>query len=93
MRFEVLGPVRGFGDGQELALGGRQQRLVLALLIAAGGRVVPVLVHDVMELPTELPAMLHDGDLVLLLGAGNIGQVAKQLRNRGFELPEVHGAG
>ena len=64
----------------------------LCQAIRARGRVVPVLVHDVMELPTELPALLHDGDLVLLLGAGNIGQVAKQLRHRGFELPEVHGA-
>ena len=65
----------------------------LCQAIRARGRVVPVLVHDVMELPTELPALLRDGDLVLLLGAGNIGQVAKQLRHRGFELPEVHGAG
>ncbi len=41
VRFEVLGPVRAFRDGRELSLGGRQQRLVLALLIAAAGRTVP----------------------------------------------------
>jgi UDP-N-acetylmuramate-alanine ligase len=28
--------------------------------------------------------MLEDGDLVLLLGAGNIGQVAQEIRERGF---------
>ena len=34
--------------------------------------------------------MLEDGDLVLLLGAGNIGQVAQEIREQGFlvEVPE-----
>ncbi|MGI9607544.1 MAG: AfsR/SARP family transcriptional regulator, partial [Acidimicrobiales bacterium] len=40
MRYRVLGPVRVEKDGEELPLGGPQQRLVLALLIAAAGRVV-----------------------------------------------------
>lgn len=40
VRFQVLGPVRVTADGRELPLGGPQQRLVLALLIAAGGRTV-----------------------------------------------------
>jgi UDP-N-acetylmuramate--alanine ligase len=52
--------------------------------IRSRGRVDPILVPDVMDLPAELPAMLKDGDLVLLLGAGNIGQVAQGLRERGF---------
>lgn len=40
MRYRVLGPVRIERDGEEIPLGGPQQRLVLALLIAARGRVV-----------------------------------------------------
>ena len=36
--YEVLGPVRVLGEGNELSLGGPQQRLVLALLIAADGQ-------------------------------------------------------
>lgn len=52
--------------------------------IRARGRVNPVLVSDVNELPEELPAMLEAGDLVLLLGAGSIGQVASALREQGF---------
>jgi UDP-N-acetylmuramate--alanine ligase len=52
--------------------------------IRARGRINPVLVSDVTDLPIELPAMLEDGDLVLLLGAGNIGQVAQAIRERGF---------
>ena len=52
--------------------------------IRARGRANPILVSDVHDLPTELPAMLEDGDLVLLLGAGNIGQVAQEIREQGF---------
>jgi DNA-binding SARP family transcriptional activator/WD40 repeat protein len=40
VRFQVLGPLRVIADGKELPLGGPQQRLVLALLIAARGRTV-----------------------------------------------------
>ncbi len=52
--------------------------------IRARGRVNPVLISNVFDLPQELPSMLEDGDLVLLLGAGNIGQVAQGIRESGF---------
>jgi UDP-N-acetylmuramate--alanine ligase len=52
--------------------------------IRARGRVNPVLVSNVQDIPTALPCMLEDDDLVLLLGAGNIGQVAQSLRESGF---------
>ena len=53
--------------------------------IRARGRANPVLISNVLDLSAELPAMLEDGDLVLLLGAGNIGQVAQEIRDHGFE--------
>jgi len=56
--------------------------------IRARGKVDPVLVPDVEELPLSLPAMLHDGDLVLLMGAGSIEQIAQELRTDGFRLGE-----
>ncbi len=52
--------------------------------IRARGRLNPVLISNVLDLPQELPSMLEDGDLVLLLGAGNIGQVAQEIRENGF---------
>jgi UDP-N-acetylmuramate--alanine ligase len=52
--------------------------------IRARGRLNPILVSDVNDIPAELPSMLEDGDLVLLLGAGNIGHVAQQIREHGF---------
>jgi UDP-N-acetylmuramate--alanine ligase len=52
--------------------------------IRARGRVEPVLIADVNRITEELPAMLQANDLVLLLGAGNIGQLAQTIREHGL---------
>ena len=39
--FGILGPVRAVRDGREVELGGPRRRALLALLLVAGGRVVP----------------------------------------------------
>jgi len=54
--------------------------------IRARGEVDPVLIPDVLQLSESLPALLKDGDLVLLLGAGDIGEVAQDLRDTGFRM-------
>ena len=61
----------------------------LCQAVRARGHVAPVLIADVDELPQALPAMLQDGDLVLLLGAGSIGQVAQAIREQGFALEDA----
>ncbi|MCP5423745.1 MAG: UDP-N-acetylmuramate--L-alanine ligase [Gammaproteobacteria bacterium] len=43
-----------------------------------------VFVEQVTELPQVLPQVLMDGDLLLLMGAGNIGAVAAQLGRDGL---------
>ena len=53
--------------------------------IRARGRVNPVLISNISDLRMELPSMLESGDLVLLLGAGSIGQVAQEIREQGFK--------
>jgi DNA-binding SARP family transcriptional activator len=52
MRFEVLGPVRGWAGEAELELGSPQQRAVLAMLLLARGRQVPlpVLIDGLWEI-------------------------------------------
>ena len=54
--------------------------------IRARGEVDPILIPDVSQLTESLPALLKDGDLVLLMGAGNIEQVAQELRDTGFRM-------
>ena len=41
VEFGILGPVQAVRDGRALGLGGPRRRAVLALLLVAGGRVVP----------------------------------------------------
>ena len=57
----------------------------LARAIRARGRIDPVLVPNARALPGVLPDLLHDGDLVILMGAGDIGHVAQDLAANGFE--------
>jgi UDP-N-acetylmuramate--alanine ligase len=46
------------------------------------GRIEPVFVERVDELAEALRQVLHDGDVVLMMGAGNIGAVAADLKGR-----------
>ncbi|KPK38412.1 MAG: UDP-N-acetylmuramate--alanine ligase [Gammaproteobacteria bacterium SG8_47] len=51
----------------------------LARAIRLRGQVEPVFVDDVSELGGTLAGVLHDGDVLLTLGAGNIGAAAAGL--------------
>jgi UDP-N-acetylmuramate--alanine ligase len=46
------------------------------------GRTEPVFVERVEDLAESLRAVLRDGDVVLTMGAGNIGAVAQELKSR-----------
>jgi UDP-N-acetylmuramate--alanine ligase len=49
--------------------------------IRGRGQVEPVFVPQLDELPERLADLVADGDVVLTLGAGNIGALALQLRD------------
>jgi UDP-N-acetylmuramate--alanine ligase len=51
----------------------------LARAVRARGKVDPVLVDHPRNLPEALRALLRDGDLLLMLGAGDIGHAAAEL--------------
>jgi len=55
----------------------------LARAVRARGKVDPVLVDHPRELPSALAPLLEDGDLLLLLGAGDIGAAASELAAAG----------
>jgi UDP-N-acetylmuramate--alanine ligase len=46
------------------------------------GLTEPVFVERVEDLADSLRGLLHDGDVVLTMGAGNIGAVAQELKGR-----------
>ncbi len=56
----------------------------LARAIRARGRIDPVVVNSAQELRGVLPDVLEDGDLLLMMGAGDIGHAAQQLAREGF---------
>ena len=53
----------------------------LSRAIRARGRVDPVFVERSADLPSVLPDVLQDGDILLLMGAGDIGAIAGQLES------------
>ena len=56
----------------------------LARAIRARGRIDPVVVANAAALPPVLADVLQDGDILLVMGAGDIGQVANQIALHGF---------
>ncbi|MCL1634564.1 UDP-N-acetylmuramate--L-alanine ligase [Luteimonas sp. SX5] len=57
----------------------------LARAIRARGRIDPVVTNGAGDLAALLPDVLQDGDLLLMMGAGDIGYAAQQLAAHGFE--------
>ena len=55
----------------------------LARAVRARGKVDPVLVEHPRDFKDTLPTLLRDGDLLLLLGAGDIGAAAVELAQAG----------
>jgi UDP-N-acetylmuramate--alanine ligase len=62
----------------ESAISGADAR-ALARAIRARGRIDPIFVADIQQLPAMLKDVLRPDDVVLTLGAGNIGQIAATL--------------
>ncbi|MBN8481536.1 MAG: UDP-N-acetylmuramate--L-alanine ligase [Xanthomonadales bacterium] len=71
----VLSEVYPAGEAPIAGADGR----ALARAVRARGKVDPVLVEHPRALRAALPALLQDGDLLLLLGAGDIGATAAEL--------------
>jgi UDP-N-acetylmuramate--alanine ligase len=51
-------------------------------VVRSRGLIEPVFVEHVEELAESLRGVLHDGDVVLTMGAGSIGAVAHELKGR-----------
>jgi UDP-N-acetylmuramate--alanine ligase len=71
----LLAEVYAAGEAPIVAADGR----ALARALRVAGAVEPVFVEDIAEMPEAIRRVAHDGDVVLTMGAGSIGNVAAQL--------------
>jgi len=71
----VLADVYPAGEAPIVAADGR----ALARAVRVAGKVEPVFVEDIGELPHALRTLVRDGDVVVTMGAGSIGGAAAQL--------------
>lgn len=75
----LLTEVYPAGEAPIVAADGR----ALARAVRVLGKVEPVFVEQVAELPAAITAAARDGDVVLAMGAGSIGTVAARLAKEG----------
>jgi UDP-N-acetylmuramate--alanine ligase len=71
----LLAEVYPAGEAPIVAADGRS----LARALRVAGAVEPVFVEDIAEMPDAIRRVAQDGDVVLTMGAGSIGNVAAQL--------------
>ncbi|MGA7178814.1 MAG: UDP-N-acetylmuramate--L-alanine ligase [Thiobacillaceae bacterium] len=71
----LLTEVYSAGEAPIVAADGR----ALARALRVAGKVEPVFVENVDELPEAVREQARDGDVVLVMGAGSIGQVAAKV--------------
>jgi UDP-N-acetylmuramate--alanine ligase len=71
----LLADVYAAGEAPIVAADGR----ALARAVRVAGKVEPVFVESIAEMPSAIRAIARDGDIVLTMGAGSIGGVPAQL--------------
>ena len=71
----LLADVYPAGEAPIVAADGR----ALARAVRVAGKVEPVFVESIAEMPSALRTVARDGDVVLTMGAGSIGSVPSQL--------------
>jgi UDP-N-acetylmuramate--alanine ligase len=77
----LLTEVYPAGEAPIVAADGRS----LARAIRVAGKVEPVFVESVEEIPDALMDLVRDGDVVIAMGAGSIGQLPARLSGGGAE--------
>jgi len=75
----VLTDVYAAGEAPIVAADGR----ALARALRVAGKIEPVFVDDVGQVAEAIGSIVRDGDVVLTMGAGSIGQVPAALLTRG----------
>ena len=71
----LLGEVYAAGEAPIVAADGRS----LARAVRVAGKVEPVFVEDISQMPAAILASARDGDVVMTMGAGSIGAVPAKI--------------
>ncbi len=71
----VLAEVYAAGEAAIVAADGRS----LARAVRVAGKVEPIFVENIVDMPATIMQIVRDGDVVLIMGAGSIGQVPGKL--------------
>jgi UDP-N-acetylmuramate--alanine ligase len=77
----LLTEVYAAGEAPIVAADGRS----LARALRVAGKIEPIFVESVDELPAALHDLVRDGDVVITMGAGSIGHVPVRLTGSGAE--------
>jgi UDP-N-acetylmuramate--alanine ligase len=72
----LLADVYSAGEAPIVAADGRS----LARAVRVGGKVEPVFVEDIAQMPQVVMAHAQDGDVVITMGAGSIGGVSARIK-------------
>jgi UDP-N-acetylmuramate--alanine ligase len=83
----VLADVYPAGEAPIVAADGRS----LARAVRIAGKVEPIFVETVAEMPEAVLSRLRDGDVVITMGAGSIGGLAPDLAASGEAVQAVRG--
>jgi len=75
----LLGEVYPAGEAPIVAADGRS----LARAVRVAGRIEPVFVADIADMPAAILKAARDGDVVITMGAGSIGSVAARVVQAG----------
>jgi UDP-N-acetylmuramate--alanine ligase len=74
----LLTEVYAAGEAPIVAADGR----ALARALRVAGKVDPIYIDELAELVPALSEQVRDGDVVIAMGAGSIGGVAQELKDR-----------
>ena len=78
----LLTEVHAAGEQPVVAADGRS----LARALRVAGKVEPIFVEDVADLPAAIMTTVRDGDVVITMGAGSIGGVPARVKEYGASL-------
>jgi UDP-N-acetylmuramate--alanine ligase len=77
----LLAEVYAAGEAPIVAADGRS----LARAVRVAGKVEPIFVESIEDMPAAIRDVVRDGDVVITMGAGSIGQVPARLTGGGAE--------